>query len=105
MSLFNKTISRIPKPFKNKYIIVLIIFAIWILFLDNYNLLSQYRMKKKIQLLEEKKVFYETEIKQDSIILYNLKNIKEEQERFARERFLMKKQKEDLFIIPNPDDN
>ena len=99
MSLLSKAISRIPKPFRNKYIIVLLIFTVWILFLDNYNLISQYNMKKKIGTLQEKKDFYKTEIERDSITLYNLKNIKEEQEKFAREKFLMKKEKEDIFII------
>ena len=61
-------------------------------------------MNKKIKNLEEKKFFYETEIKEDSIKLYNLKNIKEEQEKFAREKFLMKKEKEDVYIINKSDE-
>ena len=104
MSLLNNIIQKIPKPFRNKYIVVLLIFAIWILFLDNYNLISQYKMNKKIKNLEDKKIFYEAEIKQDSIKLYNLKNIKEEQEKFAREKFLMKKEKEDVYIINKSDE-
>ena len=49
--------------------------------------------------LEKQKKYYLSEIEEDSIELYQLQNNKEEQERFAREKFLMKKDNEDIFII------
>ncbi|MEE2954144.1 MAG: septum formation initiator, partial [Bacteroidota bacterium] len=78
-------------------------FILWILFIDNYNIISQYKTYKQIKTLEEKQVFYETEIEKDSIKLYHLKHVKKEQERFAREKFLMKKENEELFIIKQDD--
>ena len=42
---------------------------------------------------------YKSEVEKDSTIIYNLNNNPEEQERFARERFLMKKDNEDLYIV------
>ena len=92
-------ISNLPKPFKNKYIITLLFFAFWILFIDDYNLIKQYQLQKDVKKLEDKKTYYLLEIEKDSTELYHLQNTQEQQEKFAREKFLMKKEKEDIFII------
>tara|TARA_B100000902_G_C27319017_1_gene923151 strand:+ start:2666 stop:2983 length:318 start_codon:yes stop_codon:yes gene_type:complete len=99
MNKVRKFINNIPKPFKNKYIITLILFTFWIIFIDDYNLIKQYQLKKEINQLELQKKYYKSEIKKDSTEFYNLQNIKSEQEKFAREKFLMKKDNEDIFII------
>jgi cytochrome c-type biogenesis protein CcmH/NrfG len=92
-------INNIPKPFKNKYIIILVFFAFWIVFIDDYNLIKQYQLQKNVERLENQKEYYLSEIEKDSAEFYHLQNTKEEQERFAREKFLMKKDNEDIFII------
>ena len=56
-------------------------------------------MKQELNQLKKQEEFYKSEIEKDSTMLYNLNNDAQEQERFARERFLMKKENEDLFII------
>ena len=89
----------IPKPLKNIYLLSTIFFIFWILLIDDYNLLKQRKIQKKIDELTEQKKFYISEIKKDSIELINLKTKKNKQEKFAREKFLMKKENEDLFII------
>ena len=92
-------IKNIPKPFKNKYIITLVFFAFWIVFIDDYNLIKQYQLQKYVEDLENQKTYYLSEIEKDSTELYHLQNTNKEQERFAREKFLMKKDNEELFII------
>ncbi|MEC7646545.1 MAG: septum formation initiator family protein [Bacteroidota bacterium] len=92
-------IANLPKTFKNKYIITLLFFTFWILFIDDYNLIKQYQLQKDIEQLEKKKAYYLYEIEKDSTELYHLKNTQEAQEKFAREKFLMKKENEDIFII------
>lgn len=99
MTKVKKFINNIPKPLKNKHIITLVLFSIWIIFIDDYNLIKQYQLKQDINKLEKKKEYYISEIEKDSIKLYHLRNTKEEQEKFAREKFLMKKENEDIFII------
>ena len=99
MNKFKKFIANIPRPFKNKYIITLVLFGFWIFFIDDYNLRQQYQLKKDIKNLEYQKAYYLSEIKKDSTELDQLRNNKKEQERFAREKFLMKKDNEDVFII------
>tara|TARA_B100000579_G_scaffold97854_1_gene77630 strand:- start:338 stop:655 length:318 start_codon:yes stop_codon:yes gene_type:complete len=104
MEKVKEIIIRIPKPFKNKYILTLIIFIFWIFFIDDYNLIKQHKLQKKLKELETQKEYYLSEIKKDSTELYLLQNNKEYQEKFAREKFLMKKENEDLFIIRKKQD-
>ena len=92
-------LKKIPKIFRNKYVITLAIFIFWILFIDDYNVVNQYKLHQKVKKLEEQKSYYINEIKKDSTQKYNLENIEEEQEKFAREKFLMRKENEDVFII------
>jgi len=100
-----KTLTKnIPKLLKNKYTITLVLFLFWILLIDDYNLLKQHKLQKDIKELKEQKEYYLYEIEKDSTELYHLQNTKEEQERFARERFLMKKKNEDVFIIRKKND-
>ena len=79
----------------------LLIFILWIIFFDDYNLIKQRKIQKQVEDLIEQKNFYSSERINDSIELYNLQNNKEQQEKFARERFLMKKKNEDIYIIRN----
>ena len=72
---------------------------VWIFFIDTFDIITQVRMNNEFKQLKEQQEFYKTEIEKDSIKVYNLNNNPEEQERFARERFLMKKDNEDVFIV------
>ncbi len=62
-------------------------------------------MKNNVDDLKEQKEFYISEIKSDSAELFKLKNDSEEQEKFAREKFLMKKDNENIFIIRENEDD
>tara|TARA_B100001758_G_C18288316_1_gene545538 strand:- start:47 stop:364 length:318 start_codon:yes stop_codon:yes gene_type:complete len=104
MEKVKKFIQNIPKPLKNKYIITLTAFTFWILFIDDYNLIKQYQLQKNVKELENKRTYYLNEIKKDSTELFHILNTKAEQERFAREKFLMKKDNEDIFIIKTEQD-
>ena len=99
MERIEDIIKALPKPLRNKYLVFFLLFIFWIIFLDDYNLINQNQMKSKVDNLKDQKEFYITEIKKDSTELFNLKNDSSKQERFAREKFLMKKDNEDLFII------
>ena len=99
MEKVKQVIEALPKPIRNKYVITSILFLFWILFLDDYNLINQKKMQDKVDELVHQKEFYNLEIKSDSTELSNLKNDSKQQEKFAREKFLMKKDNEDIFII------
>ena len=85
--------------------ITLLFFGLWITLIDDYNLITQYQLSKDVEKLKNQKKYYITEIKKDSTNLNKLENNPSEQEKFAREKFLMKKDNEDIFIIREKKDD
>ena len=99
MDRIQDIIKKLPKPLRNKYLILFLLFILWVVFIDDYNLINQSKIKNTVDDLKIQKEFYISEIKSDSTELYKLQNDLAEQERFAREKFLMKKENEEIFII------
>lgn len=90
------------KPFKNIYFLISLVFVIWMLFFDGNSWLIHRELNKEKAKIENSKEFYKNEIKKD------LKEIKELStqnglEKFAREKYYMKKENEDIFIIEYED--
>ena len=83
---------------KNKYILTFFIFLVWISFFDRDNLFDRYSSLKELREIESEKEQYQAKIEEDS---ENLKKLEDPEylERFAREKHLMKRDNEDLFII------
>ena len=69
------------------------------LFFDRNNVISQFELRSKLNQLQEDRIYYMEEIKKDrqdmNQLLSNPKNL----EKFAREKYLMKKDNEDIFLI------
>lgn len=82
----------------NKYVIVLVFFIVWMLFLDNYSYLDHRLLNKEIDELENNKEYYLNEIENDKKNIKTLKN-PQQVEKFAREKYYMKKENEDIYII------
>ena len=99
MDRIQDIIKKLPKPLRNKYLILFLFFILWVVFIDDYNLINQSKIKNTVNDLNIQKEFYISEIKSDSTELYKLQNDPAEQEKCAREKFLMKKENEDIFII------
>ncbi|MBK6267243.1 septum formation initiator family protein [Marivirga sp. S37H4] len=95
--------DRIPKIFKNFYFIAGLVFVIWMIFLDNNDLISQLRLSSKYNDLLKEKEYYQEKIKEVEVDRQGLLSDDELLEKFARERYLMKKENEELFIIVQKD--
>ena len=91
--------DKLPPILKNKFILVTLILIVWVAFFDSNNWIKQAKLKSEIEDLKEQKNYYQDEIEKDSVALFDLTNNKETQEKFAREKFLMKKDNEDIYII------
>jgi cell division protein DivIC len=93
-------LSRIPSFVKNRYLLTGAGFVIWIVFFDSRDLItSHFRERSDLLKLEESKKYYEQQIAVTKRELEQLKTNPAVLERYAREKFLMKKEKEDLFRI------
>ncbi|KPM31671.1 Septum formation initiator [Croceitalea dokdonensis DOKDO 023] len=86
----------------NMYVLVLTLFVIWMAFFDTNSLLIHLELRKEINKLEEQKKFLQSEIAKDKKILKTLSS-EEELEKFAREKYYMKKDNEEIFLIEHKD--
>jgi len=86
------------KFLSNKYIWSLLFFVVWMLFLDNYSYFDHRVLDNQIEELEDNKSYYQEEIKKDESQIKQLKN-PDQVEKYAREKYFMKKDSEDIYII------
>jgi cell division protein DivIC len=92
-------LKRLHPLFRNFYFVTGICFLIWMTFLDENDLITRFQMGMKVRSLEREKEFYLekiTEVKKDR---EELMTNKELLEKYAREKYLMKKESEDVFVI------
>lgn len=84
---------------KNKYTLSIILFFAWIFFFDQDNLIDRISNLKQLHQLEKDQIYYLQKINEDSERLEELKSNSANLEKFAREKYLMKKPNEDIFIV------
>lgn len=90
---------KLPRFTRNFYFLFSFFFLIWMLFIDANDLITQVKLKHQLETLEDEKAYYLEKIEE-------VKNEREELlsndallEKFAREKYFMKKESEDLFVI------
>lgn len=86
----------------NTYILVLTIFVMWMAFFDTNSLLIHRELQKEVKKLESQKRFLETEIAKDKKELEKL-STKDGLEKYAREKYYMKKENEEIYLIEYED--
>jgi cell division protein DivIC len=92
-------LKKILRFFINKYFLTTTAFIVWLVFFDSGSLLERNKLQEKLDELNLEKRFYLEEIKKDSILTRQLLNDSASLEKFARERYLMKKDKEDVYLV------
>lgn len=91
--------SRFLKYSKNFYFVFTLLFILWMLFIDSNDFVSQFKLGSKLSELKKQKEFYQDKkevIKADREELMSNNDLLE---KFARERYLMKRKTEDLYVI------
>ena len=91
--------ERVLGAIRNKYFIAVVAFTVWMLFFDRNDVTTQYGYYSELKGLKAEKAFYTSEIERMTNAIRGLKNDPKEQERVARERYQMKKDNEDVFVI------
>jgi len=100
-----KFIDKIPPVLRNKYLLTIIIFVVWMLLLDSNNLISRWKEMKNLKKLKAEKEYYVNRIEEDKRKLQELRTSDRNLEKFAREQYRMKKPDEDLYIILSPQED
>ncbi|MEO5775756.1 MAG: septum formation initiator family protein [Flavobacterium sp.] len=100
MSYFKNLTNAYPilRILGNRYVIVLAFFTVWMLFLDNTSYMEHRILNKQLNELEDNKKYYQDEIKKDDENIKQLKN-PDQIEKYAREKYYMKRDSEDIYII------
>ena len=93
---FKPLIRKIPAPIRNRYCLVLVFFAAWLIFFDKHNVWTQYQLQQSLDKLKSDRIFYEEKIKE---VKEAAEDIALNKEKFAREKYFMKKKNEDVFVI------
>lgn len=93
------SMKRLINLLKNKFFLVTLAFLVWMIFFDRNDLFSQYEYRKQVSKLEKERDFYKKETDQVNKELDELTSDPQQLEKFAREKYLMKKDNEDVFVI------
>jgi cell division protein DivIC len=95
-----KILTRIPSWLKNKYLLTAVGFAVWMLFLDDRDFVTtHFKQRRELNKLEESRKYYEGQITNTQKELDQLKSNPTIIEKYAREKYLMKRDNEDLFLV------
>lgn len=86
----------------NKYVLIIFLFVVWMLFFDTNSFLIHNELNTEIDGLENNKEFYQKEIEGDKTFIKKMKD-SNEIEKYAREKYYLKKENEDIYIIVHED--
>ncbi|WP_425549099.1 FtsB family cell division protein [Aquimarina addita] len=88
--------------FLNKYVLIVLVFMVWMLFLDANSWFTHRELDQEIKELKDNKEYYKKEIIKDQKDIKTLKD-SNELEKFAREEYFMKRDDEEIYIIEYED--
>ncbi|HNU48548.1 MAG TPA: septum formation initiator family protein [Bacteroidia bacterium] len=94
-----KAWEKVPYFLKNKYAICIIAFVVWLAFFDKNDFYAQYRFRQQLNTLKNDKSYYADELEKSKSDLNELISSPANLEKFAREKYLMKKDDEDIFVF------
>lgn len=91
--------DKVPVWLKNKYAVCIIVFVVWVAFFDKNDFYAQYRFRQQLKSLENDKTFYAEELEKTKKDLNELMSSPANLEKFAREKYMMKRDDEDIFVF------
>ena len=91
--------KKILSVLKNKYLLTTVGLTVWILFFDKNDLFTQLEFRKEVKVLQEDRNYYANEIKSITSDLRELSSNPKTLEKFAREKYYMKRDNEDIFVL------
>lgn len=94
--------SKVPAVLKTRYALAIGVFLVWMLFFDNFNIIRRAGLQAELNTARNQRAYYKEEMVRIRAEMEELFTNEASLEKFARERYLMKRPDEDIFIIlPN----
>ena len=103
--IWTRPLSMIPSWLRNKFFVAFAAFAVWMLFFDEKDVFTMRHHRQELRELQQSKRYYTEQINKEKTQLDNLKNNPVILEKYAREKYYMKRDNEDLFLIPERQGN
>lgn len=97
-----KLVRYIPPFLLNKYLLTLSGFVVWMLFFDRNDFFSQMERRSNLREIEKSKAYYAQKIAESKKFSQDIQSNAAAIEKFAREKYRMKRDNEDLFIVQKP---
>lgn len=82
-----------------KYVIIIGFYAFWMMFMDNNNLISIYKLNKEIEHFEQDKRFYEDEIQALTKEKHLMENDIETTKNYGRKHMIVAAEGDDVFYV------
>lgn len=93
-------LNSIPSFLKNKYLLTALVFGVWLVFFDDRDIITtHFKHRKELHQLQQSRDYYVEQIELTQRELDQLKNDPALLEKYAREKYRMKKDDEDLFVV------
>ena len=92
-------IHRIPPFIRNKYFLATAFFVTWLLFFDHHDLFTQLERRRELNEIRKSKEYFAKQIEENKKFSNDLQFNAAAIEKYAREKYLMKRDNEDLFLI------
>ena len=93
------TFKEILRKLNNRYIYATLVFMAFILFIDQFNLFEQIKLRKTLKDQKQQIEFYQQEISESKDLLDRLQNDTATMEKVAREQYMMKRDNEVVYLI------
>ena len=94
-----KILRFVPKWFRNRYGAAALILFAWIAFLHEYDLWTTFKLRRQLARMRSEQAWYQEQIGVTRQHLHQLTSDKQKLEKFARERYLMKRDDEEIFVL------
>ena len=91
--------KKIFSVVKNKYLLTTVGLTVWILFFDRNDVLTQIEFRKEVKVLTEERNYYYNEIRDITSDLRELSTNPKTLEKYAREKYYMKRDNEEIFVL------
>ena len=94
-----KLLKRTVFFLRNKFLLATTAFLVWMLFFDRNDVFTQMERRSELKELRQSKQYFEKQIAENRKFSKDLQFNASAIEKYAREKYLMKRDNEDLFII------
>ena len=98
-----KKLSKWKPYVYNRYALTMLGFIVWMTFFDRNDFILQHTYRERLNALRHERDYFEKEIEKNKTTITELFTNSKNLERYARERYFMKKDNEDVFVFVDQD--